>query len=121
MKDTINEFNGGSSAKQGGWSIFKITNHVPNQKKEKKSYYFVTSQYDDEESVRSRVRAMIKSRTVRGGIKQIAKDMRKDSDYDRHFSVKRLAKGLSKERAMEMRQSLKSKKGKKMIYNKPRM
>jgi len=108
------------SQKSKGWSIFKITNLNPKQKGKKRSYYFVTSQFTEEEDVRTRVRAMLKSSTVRGGIKTIASDMAHDQAYENHFGVRRVAKGLSRERAMELREKLKGRTPKKMIYNKPR-
>ena len=104
-----------------GWSIYKITNMNPKDKKSRKrSYYFVTSQFDNEEDVMTRVRAMLKSKTTRGGIKAIAGDMARDSKYEQHFRVKKVAKGLSRDTAEKMRSKLKGKTPKKLIYNKPR-
>ena len=118
MADNLKEFTGKGNK---GWSIFKITNTNPKEKKSKKrTYYFVTSQFTEEHDVMTRVRAMLKSSTTRGGIKAIAGDMAKDADYEDHFAVKRIAKGLSRERAEELRNKLKGKTPKKLIYNKPR-
>jgi len=104
-----------------GWSIYKITNMNPKDKRSRKrSYYFVTSQFDNEEDVMTRVRAMLKSKTTRGGIKAIAGDMARDEDYDKHFTVKKIAKDLSRERAEELRTKYKGNTPKKLIYNKPR-
>ena len=102
------------------WSIFKVTNKSPDQKSKKRSYYFVTSQYEDPEEAKTRIRAMLKSKTIRGGAKQIAGDMAHDDDYEKHFIVKKIAKGLSRERAEEIRNKLKGKTPRKMMYNKPR-
>lgn len=105
---------------RGSYSIFKITNKNPGNKDEKK-YYFVTGVYDDPEKVRTRLRGIAKSKAVRGGAKLVAGDMAKDGeDYEDHFEVKRVAKGLSKTRALELRNKLKGKTPPKKIYNKPR-
>ena len=102
-----------------GWSVFKITN-LKRKPGQKRIYYFVSGQFTELDDVKTRVRAMVKSSTVRGGIKTIASDMAKDSNYEDHFAVKRVAKGLSKERAMELRQELKGDLPQKSAYNKPR-
>lgn len=117
MKTLILEFD---SNTKNRWSIFKVTNKSPNQKSKKRSYYFVTSQYEDPEEAKTRIRAMLKSKTIRGGAKQIAGDMAHDKDYEHHFTVKKIAKGLSRERAEEIRNRLKGKTPRKMMYNKPR-
>ena len=89
--------------------------------KQRKRYYFVTGVYDDPEDVRTRIRGIAKSKTTRGGIKGLSKDMAKDGeDYVDDFSVTRIAKGLSKERANAMRSRLKDRTPKQKIYNKPR-
>jgi hypothetical protein len=47
--------------------------------------------------------------------------MAKDGDdYEQNFHVTLVAKGLSKQRALELRNKLKSKTPPKKVYNKPR-
>jgi hypothetical protein len=105
---------------RGNYNIFKITNEKVGGKK-KKRYYFVTGVYDDPDDVRTRIRGIAKSKYVRGGAKAIAGDMAKDGeDYDDHFKVTRIAKGLSKTKALEMRNRLKDKTPRQKTYNKPR-
>lgn len=107
------------SENRGTYSIFKITNNKPGTKK--KSYYFVTGVYTDPEDVRTRLRGIAKSDAVRGGAAQVAKAMAADGDdYEDHFTVKRIAKGMNKTKALEMRNRLKEKIAPKKVYNKPR-
>lgn len=111
----------GGSGKGGKWAVFKITNKNVTDKNKKKSYYFVTSVQKTPDEVVTRIRGMIKSKTVRGGIATIARDMRKDGDdYPDHFTVKKIAKGLSRARAEEIRSKLKSKTKTNLVYNTPK-
>lgn len=110
----------GLEKNRGSYNIFKITNDQPGDKNKKK-YYFVTGVYDDPEKVKTRLRGIAKSKEVRGGAKLVAGDMAKDGDdYGDHFHVSLVAKGLSKTRALELRNKLKGKTPPKKIYNKPR-
>ena len=104
---------------KGTYSIFKITDNRPGVKK--KSYYFVTGVYTDPEDVRTRLRGIAKSKAVRGGAATVAKAMASDGeDYEDHFRVKRIAKGMGKTQALEMRNRLKEKIAPKKVYNEPR-
>jgi hypothetical protein len=108
------------AGKKGTYNVFKITNRKGSEK-QRKRYYFVTGVYDDPEDVRTRIRGIAKSKTTRGGAKGLSKDMAKDGeDYEDHFTVTRIAKGLSKERANALRARLKEKTPRQKIYNKPR-
>lgn len=104
---------------KGTYSIFKITNQQPGQKK--KSYYFVTGVYTDPEDVKTRIRGIAKSDAVRGGAAQVSKAMAAaGEDYEEDFTVKRIAKGMGKKEALELRNKLKEKIAPKKVYNKPR-
>lgn len=102
----------------GTYSVFKITNNKPGKKK--KSYYFVTGVYDDPDKVKTRIRGIASSNAVRGGAKSVASDMARDKNYEDHFSVKKVASGLSKKSAGELRNRLKEKTPQKKSYNEPR-
>lgn len=105
---------------RGTYNVFRITNEKLGGKKKKK-YYFVTGVYDDPDDVRTRIRGIAKSKYVRGGAKAISGDMARDGeDYDDNFTVTRIAKGLSKEKANELRNRLKEKTPRQKTYNKPR-
>jgi hypothetical protein len=107
------------AGERGTYNVFRITNNKSGKKK--KRYYFVTGVYDDPEDVKTRIRGIAKSKTIRGGAKAIAGDMARDGeDYDDHFTVTSVAKGLSKERAEELRARLKDKTPRQKTYNKPR-
>lgn len=103
---------------KGTYSVFKITNNKPG--KRKKSYYFVTGVYDDPEKVKTRIRGIASSNAVRGGAKSIASDMARDKNYEDHFSVKKVASGMSKKAATEFRTRLKDRVPQKKTYNEPR-
>lgn len=104
---------------KGTYSIFKVTNNQPGAKR--KSYYFVTGVYTDPEDVKTRIRGIAKSKTIRGGAKAIAGDMARDGeDYEDDFTVTKISSGLSKERAEELRAKLKDKTPRQKTYNKPR-
>lgn len=104
---------------KGTYSIFKITNNLPGTKK--KSYYFVTGVYTDPEDVKTRIRGIAKSKAVRGGAATVSKAMAAaGDDYEEDFKVMRIAKGMDKTRALELRNKLKDKVSPKKIYNKPR-
>jgi hypothetical protein len=105
-------------AKQKTYSVFKVKNENPKGKNKDKIFYHVTKRFDNEEGVKTVVRAMLKSKTIRGGAKSIAGDMAKDSDYKDDFSVTKIASGLSKEAAYDLRDRLKHKAKKKYLYNK---
>ena len=105
------------------WTVWKITNH--RHKKgahaSDRIYYFCSGQFKDPHDALTRVRAMVHSRTIRGGAKRAASDMEADPDYGSHFSIKAVARGLTKEKALELRSRLKSQRSlAKKIYNKPR-
>lgn len=107
------------AGEHGTYNVFKITNNKPGKKK--KRYYFVTGVYNDPEDVKTRIRGIAKSKTIRGGAKAIAGDMARDGDdYEDDFSVVTVAKGLSKERAERLRNRLKDKTPRQKTYNKPR-
>ena len=104
---------------KGTYSIFKITNQQPGAKR--KSYYFVTGVYTDPEEVKTRIRGIAKSKAVRGGAAQVSKAMANaGDDYEEDFTVKRIAKGMNKTQALELRNRLKEKIAPKKVYNKPR-
>lgn len=108
------------AGEHGTYNVFRITNEKTGGKK-KKRYYFVTGVYDDPEDVKTRIRGIAKSKTIRGGAKAVASDMARDGeDYEDHFKVVRIAKGLSKERAEALRNRLKEKTPRQKTYNKPR-
>ena len=103
----------------GTYNVFRITNEKSGKKK--KRYYFVTGVYDDPEDVKTRVRGIAKSKTIRGGAKAIAGDMARDGDkYEDDFTVTRIAKGLSKKKAEQLRNRLKDKTPRQKTYNLPR-
>ena len=107
------------AGERGTYNVFRITNEKTGKKK--KRYYFVTGVYDDPEDVKTRIRGIAKSKTIRGGAKAIAGDMARDGeDYEDDFTVTRIAKGLSKERAERLRNRLKEKTPRQKTYNKPR-
>ena len=107
------------AGKHGTYNIFKITDNRPGAKKKK--YFFVTGVYDDPQEALTRIRGIAKSKAVRGGAHTVASAMARDGeDYEKHFRVSLVAKGLSKTDALEKRNRLKDRTPPKNIYNEPR-
>ena len=93
-----------------GYSVFEITNT-----KNGKKHYMVSSRYD-EQNILSGIRTYVNSKTVNGGAKQLAKDIAgSGKDYDEHFKVKTMGKGMSKESAEKRRAELVTRSGD--VYN----
>lgn len=104
----ISEKRGSQSGKQ--FSVFEITNT-----KNGKKHYMVSSSYT-EDTILSGIRTYVDSKTVGGGAKTLAKDIKNaGKDYSEHFTVKVAGKGLSREAAEKRRAELVSKSGE--VYN----
>ena len=93
-----------------GYSVFEITNTKNGRK-----HFMVSSTYT-EENILSGIRTYVNSKSVGGGAKELAKDIKgAGKDYDEHFTVKAMGKGMSKESAEKRRASLVTKAGE--VYN----
>ena len=100
--------------KKGGagkaYSVFEITNTKTGKK-----HYMVSSRYT-EENILSGIKTYVNSKTVHGGAKQLAQDIdNSGKDYDEHFNVKQVGKGMSREAAEKRRAELVTKSGE--VYN----
>jgi hypothetical protein len=101
------------------YTVYRVVNLTSGAKKNKK--YYIISTITDPEKLKTIIRGMKNSSTAKGGIKTIANDMKaQGDDYREEFSITPLVKGTSKERATEIRNSLKSKTPPAKIYNEPR-
>ena len=100
-------------AKRGSgkvYSVFEITNGKTGRK-----HYMVSSVYTVD-NILSGIRTYVKSKTVGGGAKDLAQDIKNSGkDYDDDFSVKEVGKGMSKEAAEKRRAELVTKSGE--VYN----
>ena len=75
----------------------------------------VSSSYT-EENILSGIRTYVNSKSVGGGAKELAKDIKGAwKDYDEHFTVKAMGKGMSREAAERRRAQLVTKAGE--VYN----
>lgn len=93
-----------------GFSVFEITNT-----KNGKKHFMVSSRYD-EQNILSGIRTYVNSKSVGGGAKALASDIKgAGKDYDEHFTVKTMGKGLSKEAAEKRRAELVTRAGD--VYN----
>ena len=93
-----------------GYSVFEITN-TKNGKK-----HFMVSRSYTIENILSGVRTYVDSKTVTGGAKVLAQDIKNSGkDYDKHFTVKSQGSGMSKEGAEKRRAELVTKAGE--VYN----
>ena len=99
------------SSKSGKtYSVFEITNT-----KNGKKHYMITSRYSLE-NILSGDRTYVNSKTVKGGAKNLAQDIKNaGEDYDEHFRVKEVGKGMSREAAEKRRADYVTKSGE--VYN----
>lgn len=75
----------------------------------------VSSSYT-EETILSGIRTYVSSKTVGGGAKALASDIKNSGkDYDEHFTVKAAGKGMSRDAAEKRRADLVTKSGE--VYN----
>ena len=92
------------------YSVFEITNDKTGRK-----HYMVSSVYTIENIV-SGIRTYVNSKTVGGGAKALATDIKNaGKDYDDDFKVKEVGKGMSREAAEKRRAELVTKSGE--VYN----
>ncbi len=92
------------------YSVFEITNDKTGRK-----HYMVSSVYTIENIV-SGIRTYVNSKTVGGGAKALAVDIKNaGKDYDEDFKVKEVGKGMSREAAERRRAELVTKSGE--VYN----
>lgn len=92
------------------YSVFEITNDKTGRK-----HYMVSSVYTIENIV-SGIRTYVNSKTVGGGAKALATDIKNaGKDYDEDFKVKEVGKGMSREAAEKRRAELVTKSGE--VYN----
>ena len=104
----INEKAKGESGKT--YSVFEITNDKTGRK-----HYMVSSVYTVE-NILSGIRTYVNSKTVRGGAKELASDIKNSGkDYDEDFKVKQVGKGMSRQAAESRRAELVTKSGE--VYN----
>ena len=93
-----------------GYSVFEITNTKNGRK-----HFMVSSSYT-EENILSGIRTYANSKSVGGGAKELAQDIKgAGKDYDEHFTVKAMGSGMSKESAERRRAQLVTKAGE--VYN----
>ena len=92
------------------YSVFEITNQKTGRK-----HYMVSSVYTTE-TILSGIRTYVKSKTVGGGAKELAQDIKNSGkEYDENFSVKEVGKGMSRSGAEKRRAELVTKSGE--VYN----
>jgi hypothetical protein len=92
------------------YSVFEITNNKTGRK-----HYMVSSVYTVD-NILSGIRTYVNSKTVGGGAKDLAQDIKNTGkDYDEDFSVKEAGKGMSREAAERRRAELVTKSGE--VYN----
>ena len=104
----INEKVKGESGKT--YSVFEITNDKTGRK-----HYMVSSVYTVE-NILSGIRTYVNSKTVGGGAKELASDIKNSGkNYDDDFKVKQVGKGMSRDAAEKRRAELVTKSGE--VYN----
>ena len=92
------------------YTVFEITNT-----KNGKKHYMLSSTYTLE-NILSGIKTYTKSKTVNGGAKELAQDIKNSGkDYHEHFKVKEMGSGMGKEAAEKRRAELVTKSGE--VYN----
>lgn len=92
------------------YSVFEITNDKTGRK------HFMVSSVYTVENIISGIRTYVNSKTVGGGAKALASDIKNaGKDYDEDFKVKEVGKGMSREAAERRRAELVTKSGE--VYN----
>lgn len=92
------------------YSVFEIVNT-----KNGKRHYMVSSVYTLD-NILSGIRTYMNSKTTGGGAKELAQDIKNaGKDYDEHFQVKEVGKGMSRVAAEKRRAELVTKSGE--VYN----
>lgn len=92
------------------YSVFEIVNT-----KNGKKHYMVSSVYTLD-NILSGIRTYTNSKTVNGGAKELATDLKNaGKDYDEHFRVKEVGKGLTRMNAEKRRAELVNQAGD--VYN----
>lgn len=108
----INEKAKGSETSSTGkvYSVFEITNSKTGRK------HFMVSSVYTADTILSGIRTYVKSKTVGGGAKDLAQDIKNSGkEYDENFSVKEVGKGMSRSNAEKRRAELVTKSGE--VYN----
>lgn len=89
----------------GNVRVWQVTNLQPGPEKGKK--YYMLSPYEEEGGIIARIRDKVKSKSARGGIKDLAKTMGSmGSDYEDEFRLKTVSGWVSRDRAIELRNKL---------------
>ena len=89
----------------GNVRVYQITNLQKGPDKGKT--YYMINPYEDERGLVARIRDKVKSKTARGGIKDIAKKMDSlGADYESQFRLKAVSGWVSRDRAIELRNKL---------------
>lgn len=101
------------------YTLYQVTNNLPSRKEDRKKYYIVSAETDPDKILHT-IRGAHKSKTAKGGAKAMSADMAKMEDYHDKVTIKKLAKGLSKTTAYQLRNRLKDKQPKAKVYNKPK-
>lgn len=107
-------------AGENKYKVYRVVNNLTGAKEDKK--YYMISNLDSDDKVKSRIRGMVTSKTANGGIKSVAKDMKAaGEDYKEDFSLRVMAKGLDKTSATQLRNRLSKHTPKGKLYNKPKL
>lgn len=89
----------------GNVRVYQVTNLQKGPDKGKK--YYMINPYQDDRGLVARIRDKVKSKTARGGIKDLAKTMGQiGDDYEKDFRLKAVSGWVSRERAIELRNKL---------------
>jgi hypothetical protein len=89
----------------GNVRVYQVTNLQKGPDKGKK--YYMINPYEDDRGLVARIKDKVKSKTARGGIKDLAKTMGSMGDgYEEKFRLKAVSGWVSRDRAIELRNKL---------------
>ena len=99
------------------YNVFPVENVNKESKNWKKKFYIVST-HDNPSTLLSMIRSMAKSKTAGGASKEVGVDM-KDAgkDYKEKFTVKKVASGITKDKAEDIKSKYIDRTGHAKVYN----
>ena len=99
------------------YNVFSVENSDKKSKNWKKKFYIVST-HDNPTTLLSMIRSMAKSKTAGGASKEVGVDMNKSGkDYKEKFTVKKVASGITKEKAEDIKSKYIDRTGHAKVYN----
>ena len=99
------------------YNVFSIENTNKKSKNWKKKFYIVST-HDEPNTLLSMMRSMAKSKTAGGASKEVGVDMQSaGKDYKEKFTVTKVASGITKDKAEDIKSRGIDRTGHSKVYN----